>query len=133
MTADELRDIISADLACEHIALEGDGRHWYATIVSAEFDGLRGQERGAEFGQGGVLGAGDEDFATEHAPAANEKLVHQKIQRNRRRGPGIGSNRSPCVAPARCQRGAAAHSVGVKVFIDSACTSSVCIFAPSVR
>jgi acid stress-induced BolA-like protein IbaG/YrbA len=44
MTADELKDIISADLACEHIALEGDGRHWYATIVSAEFEGLRSSD-----------------------------------------------------------------------------------------
>ena len=28
-------------LPCQHIALEGDGRHWYATIVSAEFEGKR--------------------------------------------------------------------------------------------
>lgn len=41
MTAEELRQIISAGLACEHLALEGDGRHWYATIVSAEFEGRR--------------------------------------------------------------------------------------------
>ena len=41
MTAEELPSIIQAGLACEHIALEGDGRHWYATIVSAEFEGKR--------------------------------------------------------------------------------------------
>ncbi|WP_027014006.1 BolA family protein [Comamonas composti] len=41
MTADQLKDLIAAGLACEHIALEGDGRHWFATIVSAEFEGLR--------------------------------------------------------------------------------------------
>ena len=41
MTADELKSIIAAGLSCEHIALEGDGRHWYATIVSAEFEGKR--------------------------------------------------------------------------------------------
>ena len=41
MTADQLKDIITAGLACEHITLEGDGRHWYATIVSAEFEGKR--------------------------------------------------------------------------------------------
>ncbi|WP_370681101.1 BolA family protein [Comamonas sp. GB3 AK4-5] len=41
MTADQLKDIISAGLACEHIALEGDGRHWFATIVSAAFEGQR--------------------------------------------------------------------------------------------
>ena len=41
MTAEELTSIIQAGLACEHIALEGDGRHWYTTIVSAEFEGKR--------------------------------------------------------------------------------------------
>ncbi|MFZ9182138.1 MAG: BolA family protein [Hylemonella sp.] len=41
MTSDELKSLIRAGLPCEHIELTGDGRHWYATIVSAEFDGLR--------------------------------------------------------------------------------------------
>jgi acid stress-induced BolA-like protein IbaG/YrbA len=41
MTSDELKSLILAGLPCEHIELTGDGRHWYATIVSAEFDGLR--------------------------------------------------------------------------------------------
>ncbi len=41
MTADELKHLISTGLPCEHITLEGDGRHWYATIVSAEFEGKR--------------------------------------------------------------------------------------------
>jgi acid stress-induced BolA-like protein IbaG/YrbA len=41
MTAEELKTLIAAGLPCEHIALEGDGRHWYATIVSAEFEGKR--------------------------------------------------------------------------------------------
>ena len=41
MTAEQLRAIIASGLACEHIELEGDGRHWYATIVSAEFEGKR--------------------------------------------------------------------------------------------
>ncbi|RZL96087.1 MAG: BolA family transcriptional regulator [Variovorax sp.] len=41
MTAEELKAIIAAGLPCEHIALEGDGRHWYATIVSTEFEGQR--------------------------------------------------------------------------------------------
>ncbi len=45
MTADELKDIIAAGLPCEHIALEGDGRHWYATIVSSAFDGKRPIQR----------------------------------------------------------------------------------------
>lgn len=41
MTADELKTIISTHLACDHIELEGDGRHWYATIVSEAFSGKR--------------------------------------------------------------------------------------------
>lgn len=41
MTADQLQDLIAAGTACEHIDLQGDGRHWYATIVSAEFEGKR--------------------------------------------------------------------------------------------
>ena len=41
MTAEELKTLIATGLPCEHIALEGDGRHWYATIVSAEFEGKR--------------------------------------------------------------------------------------------
>lgn len=41
MNADQLKDIISAELACEHITLEGDGRHWFATIVSPAFEGMR--------------------------------------------------------------------------------------------
>ena len=41
MTAEELTSIIQAGLPCTLIALEGDGRHWYATIVSAEFEGKR--------------------------------------------------------------------------------------------
>ena len=41
MTADQLKQLIASGLACEHIALEGDGRHWFATIVSAGFEGKR--------------------------------------------------------------------------------------------
>ena len=41
MTADQLESIIRAGLHCEHLAVEGDGRHWFATIVSPEFEGKR--------------------------------------------------------------------------------------------
>lgn len=41
MDAQQLKDIIQAGLPCDHIELEGDGRHWYATVVSAEFEGKR--------------------------------------------------------------------------------------------
>jgi acid stress-induced BolA-like protein IbaG/YrbA len=38
-TPDEVRRFIAAGLACEHLEVEGDGRHFFATIVSAEFEG----------------------------------------------------------------------------------------------
>ncbi|NQW79633.1 MAG: BolA family transcriptional regulator [Polaromonas sp.] len=41
MTSDELQALISANIDCEHIELSGDGRHWYATIVSSIFEGQR--------------------------------------------------------------------------------------------
>ena len=41
MTAEELQSIISAGLPCEHLEVEGDGRHWQAVIVSPEFEGKR--------------------------------------------------------------------------------------------
>ena len=41
MTAEELQTLITAGLPCEHCTLEGDGRHWYATIVSTVFEGKR--------------------------------------------------------------------------------------------
>src|ERR1700712_5666613 len=38
-TADDVQRFIEAGLACEHLAVEGDGEHFFATIVSTEFDG----------------------------------------------------------------------------------------------
>ncbi|MBI5269253.1 MAG: BolA family transcriptional regulator [Burkholderiales bacterium] len=35
-----IREYIAAGLGCDHLEVEGDGRHFFATIVSAEFDGL---------------------------------------------------------------------------------------------
>ncbi len=39
-TPQEVRDFIAAGLPCTHLEVNGDGRHFFATIVSAEFDGL---------------------------------------------------------------------------------------------
>jgi acid stress-induced BolA-like protein IbaG/YrbA len=41
VTAQELQELIAAGLPCEHLHVEGDGRHWYATLVSPEFEGKR--------------------------------------------------------------------------------------------
>ena len=39
-TPQQVREFIAAGLACEHVEVEGDGRHFFATIVAAEFEGL---------------------------------------------------------------------------------------------
>lgn len=41
MQAHDLQALIQASLPCEHIVVEGDGRHWSAVIVSSEFEGKR--------------------------------------------------------------------------------------------
>ena len=38
-TPADVEAYIAKGLACEHIDVEGDGRHFFATIVSAEFEG----------------------------------------------------------------------------------------------
>ena len=39
-TPAEVQAFIAAGLGCEHLEVAGDGQHFFATIVSAEFDGL---------------------------------------------------------------------------------------------
>lgn len=41
MTADEIQTLIANSIACELCQVEGDGRHWYATVVSNTFEGKR--------------------------------------------------------------------------------------------
>lgn len=38
-TPAEVQQYIAAGLPCTHLEVEGDGQHFFATIVSAEFDG----------------------------------------------------------------------------------------------
>ena len=40
LDADSIRASIIAHLPCEHVAVDGDGRHWSALVVSHAFDGL---------------------------------------------------------------------------------------------
>lgn len=37
---DQVREYIAAALPCTHVVVDGDGRHFFATIVSDAFDGL---------------------------------------------------------------------------------------------
>lgn len=39
-TPDDVRSYIQSGLPCDHLHVEGDGEHFFATIVSPEFDGL---------------------------------------------------------------------------------------------
>ena len=38
-TPAEVERYIAQGLKCDHLEVEGDGRHFFATIVSAEFEG----------------------------------------------------------------------------------------------
>ena len=38
-TPDEVQQYMADGLPCTHLAVEGDGQHFFATIVSAEFEG----------------------------------------------------------------------------------------------
>ena len=39
-TPAEVHKFIAAGLECTHLEVEGDGRHFFATIVAADFEGL---------------------------------------------------------------------------------------------
>jgi len=39
-SAAQVREFIAAGLNCQFVEVDGDGRHFFATIVSAEFEGL---------------------------------------------------------------------------------------------
>ena len=40
-TPDQVKQDIEAGLACRHLEVEGDGQHFFATIVSDAFEGKR--------------------------------------------------------------------------------------------
>ena len=44
-TPEQIKEYIAAQLSCEHIDVEGDGQHFYATIVSPSFEGQRAVAR----------------------------------------------------------------------------------------
>ncbi|MFZ2308620.1 MAG: BolA/IbaG family iron-sulfur metabolism protein [Rhodoferax sp.] len=41
MTAEDIQSLIAGQIACDICHVDGDGRHWYATVVSSTFEGLR--------------------------------------------------------------------------------------------
>ena len=40
-TPEQVKQYIAVGLACEHLEVEGDGQHFFATIVSPSFEGKR--------------------------------------------------------------------------------------------
>ena len=45
MHPDQIKQLILAGMACEHLALDGDGQHFEAPVVSAEFVGKNRVQR----------------------------------------------------------------------------------------
>ena len=45
MHPDQIKELIRAGMACEHLALDGDVQHFAAIVVSAEFVGLNRVQR----------------------------------------------------------------------------------------
>lgn len=44
-TPEQVKGYIAAGLECTHLEVEGDGQHFFATIVSPAFEGLRSVQR----------------------------------------------------------------------------------------
>ncbi|MEX3582131.1 MAG: BolA family protein [Burkholderia sp.] len=44
-TPEQVKQYIAGELACTHLEVEGDGQHFFTTIVSAEFEGKRPIQR----------------------------------------------------------------------------------------
>ncbi|KAF1012896.1 MAG: hypothetical protein E5299_01051 [Burkholderia gladioli] len=40
-TPEQIKQYIAGGLACTYLEVEGDGQHFFATIVSTEFEGKR--------------------------------------------------------------------------------------------
>ena len=40
-TPEQIKQYIEAGLECTHLEIEGDGQHFFATIVSPDFEGKR--------------------------------------------------------------------------------------------
>ena len=45
MHPDQIKQYILAGMNCEHLELDGDGQHFQALVVSAEFSGLNRVQR----------------------------------------------------------------------------------------
>ncbi len=44
-TPEQIKEYIEQGMECTHVSMDGDGQHFYATIVSPKFEGLRRIQR----------------------------------------------------------------------------------------
>jgi acid stress-induced BolA-like protein IbaG/YrbA len=44
-TPEQIKEYIEQGMECTHIVIDGDGQHFFATIVSPKFEGLRRIQR----------------------------------------------------------------------------------------
>jgi acid stress-induced BolA-like protein IbaG/YrbA len=44
-TPEQIKEYIEQGMECTHISIDGDGQHFFATIVSPKFEGLRRIQR----------------------------------------------------------------------------------------
>ena len=72
-TPDDIQRFIADGLACEHLEVEGDGRHFFATIVSAEFEGTS-RDRSGTSASTRALG----DRMREQIHALSMKTLHAR-------------------------------------------------------
>ena len=88
-SADEVRDYIAAELPCVHLAVEDDWHHFFATIVSREFEGLLRVRR--HLAGAGISHATLElecESCEEHGPTCDLSGVRVGDVRDRRVPPG---------------------------------------------
>lgn len=45
MHPDQIKQLILAGMTCEHLAIDGDGQHFEAVVVSREFEGKNRVQR----------------------------------------------------------------------------------------
>ncbi len=90
-TADEVRGFIAAGLPCTHVEVEGDGRHFFATIVSAEFEGLARVRRHQRV----YAGLGDRMRAQIHALSMKTLTPAEHAASGSAPAPTSGANASP--------------------------------------
>jgi len=77
-TPQDVQRYIADGLTCDHLEVEGDGRHFFATIVSPEFEGLlriRRHQRVYALTLPRGLAAGETARARRHRSSAARRLA----------------------------------------------------------